>query len=557
MDKMNFNDFNLFPESVIIIDSNCIIVFMNKCAVDYYGEDMTGKKCFEVIHKLDVPCYRFGEYPCPVKILNENDLSHYSVLHKHNTNDSLDFVIINCVKDKKTGYIIEYHIQISHLIREMVEHGILNSRDLTENFYDKIKFFVGKEFFLQMLYKRLVKKDVRFLSIMDLKGVSFINKYYGMIAGDHIINSLENVIYKVLSSGKGNDLFTRAAGDEFIILHGFDDLKGVIDKERKIINGLKEQDMTLIDDNIEPKISVGTVELSKDKYYSIDEVLRLLSYAKGEAKKSEEYRFLIKAGTTQNTLIKGFKGENEIIDKVRKAISEKKIELFFQPVINISSNKIYDLEALVRIKEEDEFIEASIFIDMVYEMNLILQLDMLVFQALRKYCKKIKDISKRIFVNLSPHSMKSREFRKILHETISEIEKNGLEMTIELTEQLLLENVELIRFINEKYGIQFAIDDFGTGYSSFKMVADLSNHGIISTIKIDGSITRGIDSSIETLSIVKAITSMSKTLGLKIIAEYVNSPEILKILRNIGVDCGQGYYFSKPLSIDELKKEFP
>jgi len=553
---MNFKGFDLFPEPVIVIDQNNNIIFMNSEATLDYGEDIDNKKCYKLIHHLDVPCHSFGEYPCPLKILKDSGASHYSILHKHSINGSLEFVLVNCVKDEKNDVIIEYHIRISHLIREMVEHGILSNRDLNENFYDKIKFFVGKEFFLQVLYKRLRKKKIKFLSIMDLKGVSFINKYYGMIAGDHIINSLENVIYRVLSESGGDDVFTRAAGDEFIILHGSDDINKVRNEENIIINGLKKEDMALIDDNIEPKISVGTLELSDLNDYSIDEVLRLLSHAKGEAKKSSDYRFLIRAGDVQDTLMKGFVGEHLIIDKVRKAIADKEIDLFFQPVIEIDKNKIFDLEALVRIKEGGEFIEAGIFIDMVYEMNLILQLDILVFQSLKKYCPKIKSVCDKIFVNLSPHSMKSKEFRKILHETIKEIKKNDLELTIELTEQSLLENVELVRFINEKYGIQFAIDDFGTGYSSFKMVADLSHHGVISTIKIDGSLTRGINDSIETLSIVKAITSMSKTLGLKVIAEYVNSREILRVLKEIGVDCGQGYFFSKPLSIEDLRRQY-
>ncbi|MDQ7055367.1 MAG: EAL domain-containing protein [Persephonella sp.] len=116
----------------------------------------------------------------------------------------------------------------------------------------------------------------------------------------------------------------------------------------------------------------------------------------------------------------------------------------------------------------------------------------------------------------------------------------------------LLENVEVVRFLSEEFGVRFAVDDFGTGYSSLKTVIDLADSGLIEVLKIDGELVRGITTSEKSRKIVKMIASMSKNLNTKTVAEFVEKPEITALIREVGINYGQGYALGKPQPIDQL-----
>jgi len=112
--------------------------------------------------------------------------------------------------------------------------------------------------------------------------------------------------------------------------------------------------------------------------------------------------------------------------------------------------------------------------------------------------------------------------------------------------------VDVIRFINENYGIRFAIDDFGTGYSSLHTVASLSESGAVGYLKVDGEMVRQMEESQETYKVVNTIIRMSDALRLKAIPEYVETRRISQRLLAMGVKMGQGNYFSPPVPIEEL-----
>ena len=132
------------------------------------------------------------------------------------------------------------------------------------------------------------------------------------------------------------------------------------------------------------------------------------------------------------------------------------------------------------------------------------------------------------------------------------INKKGLKVILELTEQSFLENMELIQFLKENYGFSFAVDDFGTGYSSIRTVYDLSNIGAIRYLKIDGSMIKNLHKSDKNIKPVETIASFARTLNLKTVAEFVENEKISLILKDIGIDYGQGYYYHKPEHIKKM-----
>jgi len=133
---------------------------------------------------------------------------------------------------------------------------------------------------------------------------------------------------------------------------------------------------------------------------------------------------------------------------------------------------------------------------------------------------------------------------------------DDISLYIEITEQVVFENVDIVKYLNSYYGINFAVDDFGTGYSSLKTLADLAEAEAISHLKIDGSLTKRILESEEIYKIVKSISSMAKSLGLKTVAEFVENEKMVKTLLELEIDYGQGFYYSPALPIDELVQKY-
>lgn len=235
---------------------------------------------------------------------------------------------------------------------------------------------------------------------------------------------------------------------------------------------------------------------------------------------------------------------------------EDRLEVFFQPVVGLRTGKVYDIEALVRLKEDNRYIPAFLFIDNLYRQNLIAELDMRVLEKVIGYAKQIKCIAKKVFINVSPLSLKSFEFRKSIERAITKLKEEEVTPYFELTEQAVLEHLDLVKYLNSHYGIRFAIDDFGTGYSSLKTIADLSEIEAVSYLKIDGSLTKGLPHSEEVYKIVKSTAYMAKSLGLKTVAEFVENEGLVGILKELDIDYGQGFHFSPPLHIDALMQKY-
>ena len=121
----------------------------------------------------------------------------------------------------------------------------------------------------------------------------------------------------------------------------------------------------------------------------------------------------------------------------------------------------------------------------------------------------------------------------------------------------MVKNLEIVENLHKKYKIVFAIDDFGSGYSSLKTVVDLTRNGVIKFLKIDGTLIQNIDKDDYLKKVTKIISVLGKEMKLKVIAEFVESEKVYKILRDLGIDLSQGYYIQRPQEIEVLlaKKE--
>jgi EAL domain-containing protein (putative c-di-GMP-specific phosphodiesterase class I) len=226
----------------------------------------------------------------------------------------------------------------------------------------------------------------------------------------------------------------------------------------------------------------------------------------------------------------------------------------FQPVIDLATRSLYNVEVLARIRTEDGLMTATEFIDSVYQLGEIVELDSQVFARLAEVGKELAGVTGHLFINVSPISLLSPDFRDLMSRTMDRLRADGLGMVVvlELTEQAIVEHLDIIHDLNARHDVRFAVDDFGTGYSSLKTVSDLAVSGVISHLKLDGSLVREVEHTKEAYKVVLAVVNLARSLDLKVVAEHVESEGILSRLRTIGVELGQGRLFDMPMPLPGL-----
>jgi EAL domain-containing protein (putative c-di-GMP-specific phosphodiesterase class I) len=248
----------------------------------------------------------------------------------------------------------------------------------------------------------------------------------------------------------------------------------------------------------------------------------------------------------------------ELQSDILSGIKEDQFFLVYQPLFYLGSEKIAEAEALIRWKHPTKgLLYPDQFIDIAENSGTIIDVDNWVIDTACRQLKYWRDNHFepiRISINISA---KTFELKKFVPALLDIVNKYGIEpsqLQLEITERILIRNVEesIMKLQNlRSMGFLVAIDDFGIGYSSLSYIVRLP----IDCIKIDKSFVQNIASSKEAKTIVSTIITLCKTLNLHVIAEGIESSMELEYLKFINCDIGQGYYFSKPISMEELEKK--
>jgi EAL domain-containing protein (putative c-di-GMP-specific phosphodiesterase class I) len=241
---------------------------------------------------------------------------------------------------------------------------------------------------------------------------------------------------------------------------------------------------------------------------------------------------------------------------LRRAVMQKDFVLHYQPQIDLATNRIIAVEALVRWQTEDSgTVMPGDFIPLAEETGLINEIGEWV---LREGCRQAKewqdmglDKGRRVAINLSARQFSDKGFLDMVNRVLTDtgLAPNCLEL--EITESQVMRQTEgMIQLLNKlsEMGVQLAIDDFGTGYSSLSYLKRLP----IQKLKIDQSFVRDITVDPNDTAIVMAIINMAKSLELETIAEGVETAGQLELLRSKGCNVGQGFFFSAPVGAKEI-----
>ncbi|GLC30081.1 EAL domain-containing protein [Clostridium omnivorum] len=414
--------------------------------------------------------------------------------------------------------------------------------------YDTLTNAVNKDYFRQLVnqYIKDIENNVTraAMVIININNFRVINESMGYETGNTLLYEVAQRLFSTISHP---DLLSRTNGDEFTIF--FKEIEDQYDLINRIdrIFSLFNTPFKIYHEEIFVSISAGISLYPADGTYH-EELFKNASSAINHIKQSKKngYEFYEKSINKITT------EKYEIINSLRFALSRNEFELYYQPQIDIHKNKLIGVEALLRWNSPNGAIPPSKFIPLAEETNIIVPIGEWIINEACKMGVRLKNLGFPIAVgvNISAIQFKEAYLVEVIKKTLNETGLPPEALDIEITESILMDNnVTTCRILKElkEIGVGLSIDDFGTGYSS---LAYLKNY-VVDRLKIDRSFIKDIPEK-DDGTIAKTIITLSKSLGIKVIAEGIEEKEQLDFLRRNGCDEIQGYYYCKPVPEDRL-----
>ena len=229
---------------------------------------------------------------------------------------------------------------------------------------------------------------------------------------------------------------------------------------------------------------------------------------------------------------------------VMNAIKERRVVPFFQPILDVASDRLAAVEVLSRIETAEGMMGAGEFVELAERAGIIHHLDTLVIEkALEEVAASAFD--GLVFINLSPRALILSEFARNVRAVVAASGIAPERLVFEITERDTVKNITLLeRFLNDlKFeGYRLAIDDFGSGFSSFHYL----RHFPVDFLKVEGDFIANILDSQTDRAFVESMKTLAAQLGIRVVAEFVESEEVLAEVRRIGIELAQGYHIGRP-----------
>jgi diguanylate cyclase (GGDEF)-like protein/PAS domain S-box-containing protein len=384
--------------------------------------------------------------------------------------------------------------------------------------------------------------------LIDLDEFKDVNDTLGHDTGDKLLIDASTRIQRCV---RESDTVVRHGGDEFIIiLSELSYLTGVGTVAQNIIKTLAEP-FHLGQDTAYISASIGITLYPKDGSESVD-LIKNADQAMYAAKKSGRNCFHFFTPLMQQVA----QQRMALVHDLRNAIKNEEFILYYQPIVELGSGQVFKAEALIRWQQSDRGLISPIeFIPIAEETGMIKEIGDWVFLEAAKQCKYWQTTFRKDFqvsVNASPIQFENpTDFSWKNH--LAALDISGSSIGIEITESLLMTSDQsalntLLEFRDA--GIQVSLDDFGTGYSSLSYLRKFD----IDYLKIDQSFVQNMDYNSDGLALCAAIVVMAHKLGIKVVAEGIETQLQKELLVSIDCDFGQGYLFSKPVPADEFER---
>jgi diguanylate cyclase (GGDEF)-like protein len=377
------------------------------------------------------------------------------------------------------------------------------------------------------------------LLVIDADNFKSINDSYGHGIGDTL---LQLVVGGIKAAIRDDDLLSRYGGDEFVAILPETDLVAAEVVAWRIIESVGKVSMTTPDGaQVSGSVSIGMAtypdhaEAMKDLFLFAD---NMMYRAKAEGKN----RVVV---PDEQDVIDVFRTLGEKSMLILNAVEKRSVVPFFQPIINVVSGQVEAIEVLSRIRMEDgSYIIADEYVAIAEKMGVMHKLD---FIQLEKTLEAVEETGYNglLFINMSPRALVLNDFVQETRRIASQFRIDPTRLVFEITERETIKNMALLeRFIGSlrSEGFKLAIDDFGSGFSSFHYVKRFP----IDFLKIEGDFIMGMKNSEKDRALVRSIVTLSKDLGIRTVAEYVEDRAVLDQVGLQGIDLAQGFFIHRP-----------
>jgi diguanylate cyclase (GGDEF)-like protein/PAS domain S-box-containing protein len=386
------------------------------------------------------------------------------------------------------------------------------------------------------------------LLMVDLDRFKAVNDSLGHMTGDKLLAQVSARLNSLIEEGQ---LCGRLGGDEFaIVLRDVDSAAQVRDVARRVIERLTEP-YQVDHHTLYVGASVGSAEGPRDGN-SVEELMRNADLALYRAKDmggGEHCRF-------EPVLHASAEERRQLEVALRKALDRDEMLLHYQPVVDARSENVVSFEALVRWNSADHgFVSPGKFIPLAEDTRLIVPIGKWV---LRKACQEARRWPDhvKVNVNVSPEQLLEPDFHEDVVHVLASTGLRPERLEVEVTESIFLRDASVARNALEQVmalGCSVALDDFGTGYSSLGYLRKLR----FSTIKVDRTFVQGAaQGAAESLAIINAVVAMAKSLNMSTTAEGVETADEAELIRNLGCDKIQGFYFGRPMTAEDARALF-
>lgn len=395
--------------------------------------------------------------------------------------------------------------------------------------------------------EKLQNDQVLVLMYIDINKFSQLNQEYGHQAGDRVLKQITGALWDCLNE---DCIIGRLGSDQFGIATTVKQNDAIIDAlPLRVFQQVNNVSQTL---NMPIKVSIGLAIAPEDGKQS-KSLLSAASIALHNAKANgeEQYRFY------SHELSEIAKHKQAIINRLKSEHLLEQFSLVYQPQIDINNHSLQGVEVLLRwTHPKAGFISPVEFIPLAEECGIMPKITRWVITQAKKELEEAKLISgiiQRVSINISAKELNIEDQVKNLHNIFKEYEEFARICQLEITETTAIYDIATSqRFIEslKLMGLKFSIDDFGTGFTSLSNLKNLP----VDELKIDRSFIDKIETENNSQIIVKSVVDLANNFGISSVAEGVENENQLNFLKKCGCKEAQGYYFAKPMSIDDLRK---
>lgn len=533
-------------EAIVITDADALILDVNRAytrITGYEPREIVGENpriCKSGHHNQDFYVAMWKE------LLEKGKWSGEICDRRKNGEVYQKWLTINAIYDN-TGEIINY----VGIFTDITERRKVERQLKKLLFYDPLTHLPNRTLFEELLAQALLNSqfydEPLVLLCIDLNRFKDVNDALGYKAGDEL---LVQVSKRIRSCVRETDTVSRLCGDEFMILLSEVKLKDCVGHLARRLLHVLQQPFHLGSDEVFIDACIG-ISVYPEDGQDAESLVKNADTAINFARKKGQGNYQYFRAQMNENLVHRVTVEREL----RHALEHEEFILYYQPQYSFATGQIAGVEALMRWQHPEKgVISPAEFIPVAEESSLIVTIGE---WGLLEACRQVRVWQEQglgvvpMAVNLSSKQFQDAELLRLIIATLGKNRMRPEELELEITESVLMENPDkaagLLRDIRG-LGVRIAIDDFGTGYSSLAYLKKFP----VNTLKIDQAFITDIVRDNNDGAIVGSILSMAKNLNLKVVAEGVETLGQLDLLRKMGCDEIQGYYYSKPLPPEGL-----